>query len=213
MVTRPTSTSKKSDNKAIYEILLKILDKWSVVSSSSEDTISEDSPQIAVEDKKVGADSLNEEIVTETVLLRPEDFQADSPDQTAGDDDSTVSEPGYIKPQMTEEDSARRTIEQDEEDVPKTIIQDLEYLKAEEPSPDSREMEIPETVIFSTQEKTSSSLQPDETTSEKYKPEKQEPLKTANESRNNNESSDKDDINETIPETIIFNGNIDDDKR
>lgn len=213
MITGPTSTSKNSDNKNIYEILLKIFDKWSESPRLPEDTLPENPPPVSVTDNKEDTDLSGEEIVTETFLLRPEDFRADSSDQTSGDADSTVSGPGYIEPQMTGEDSARKTIEQDEKDVPKTVIQDLEPLKAEEPSPDSREMEIPETVIFSTQEITGSSLQPDETTSEKYKPEKHEPLKTADESGNNNESSDKVDINETIPETIIFNGNIDDDKR
>ncbi len=208
MITRQTSTPKKSDNKAIYEILLKILDKWSADLQSSEDTSHVDSPQITAEDKKEGVDFSDETIVTETVLLRSEDFQTDSPVKT-------VPEYSDAGPQIPGEALHSETIEHAEDDIPKTVIQDLEPLRAEEPSySESRGMEIPETVIFSTQKITGSSLPPDGATSKKYESDrqKQASLKSVKKLEDKNESTDKVDINDTIPETIIFNGKIDNDK-
>lgn len=214
MVTGPISTSKKSDNKTIYEILLKIRDKWSVGHQSLKDTSPDTPPQILVDDNKKDDDFSDEEIVTETVLLRPEDFLADSPGQTV-QDNTAINKPGYIGPQMTREDSARETIEQVEEDLPKTVIQDLELLKTEgPPSSDSPEMKIPETVIFSTQGTTGTSLPSDRATSAKCGPDRQKQATSipVMGSDNSKGPSDEADLNDTVPETIIFRGKIDHDE-
>jgi hypothetical protein len=116
MVTRPTNISKMSDNKAIYEILLKILEKWSATPQPIEDTSPVGIPLIISEDNKEHTDFSDEEIITETVLLRPEDFQTDSLDKTVIQD---------LKTQKTEEHSPGPS----ETKIPETVIFSTKEIK------------------------------------------------------------------------------------
>lgn len=213
MVTRPTSKSKKDDNKAIYEILLKILDKWRTGPESIEAAVPKDFHQNTVDDSKESAGFSDEEIVMETVLLRPEDFQTDYPAQ-AVQEYSTIPETGFMDRQVHGEDLNSETIEQAEEDIPKTVIQELDILKTEASFSGPHEMEIPETVIFSPKGTRDASITPDQTTSAVCESDqkKQESLKSVNESEKNDVSSNKNEKNETVPETIIFRGKTDNDK-
>jgi len=146
MLTMPIDTSQKNVNKAILEILTTIREKWDT-SSLPIGTTPKDSYQTKIEAEKGHTDSQGEEIITETVLLRPEDFHIKSPSQEIPS--NNIPEMGYEAPQTADEALKTETIEQAGEDVPETVIIDSNILKTEEASvTGNREEDVPETIIF-----------------------------------------------------------------
>lgn len=146
MLTRPIDTSKKNVNKAILEILSKILEKW-CTSSLPIEAAPKDSYQTTIGVDKGHADSQNEEIITETVLLRPEDYHIKSPSQEIPSNNIPVTE--YEAPQIADGALNPETIEQTGEDIPETVIMDSNILKTEKASDSGYlEADVPETIIY-----------------------------------------------------------------
>ena len=144
MPAKPISVSKKESKRAIHEILLKIQKKWSACSRSDMPCYKE-SYQENTGVEKGDADFRNEKIIKETVLLRFEDFQMNSPPQKALEKNDLLKTE-YVTPQNGNEDITVVQTGESKEDIPKTAVYAPEVLKTEK-SPENDE--IPETRIFS----------------------------------------------------------------
>ena len=212
MLTKPIDTSQKNVNKAILEILSKILKKWCTGSLPVE-AAPKDSYQTTILGDKGDTESQDEEIITETILLRPEDFHKQYPSQEIPGINTPETE--YQAPQTADEALKSETIEQTTgEDVPKTVIMDSSIIKTEEDSDSGyHDEDIPKTIIFSSQETTDTGITPDRSAPAErdIDQKKQGSLKAAENSVNNETSANEKHKNYEAPETVIFRGIKDND--
>ncbi len=146
-------TSPAADNKAIHEILRRIAEKWRSdsqtappVSEVGADAFQPEEPEIDRTGAQVSADL----IAKETVILRPEDFEHETPCSKIQDE--KLAETVIVKPQTAEPSQTPETAVQNGKDLPETVILDRGVSKAEKRSKlESQPSEIPETVVVSPQ--------------------------------------------------------------
>ena len=210
MITRTSNTSDKNENKAIHEILLKILEKWRS-GFLPDETDSEEMYKIAADVDLEKADPLNEEIITETILLRPEDFQKRSSSKKT--QDKMNPETGNEVPLEAHEVLNSNKNKMTGEYVPETVIIDSKNIvKANGDSGSNiHKEEIPETVIFSTRETRDSYVASDQSAHLKGENDKQKQgsSKTVEHIAHDKKTENQEDMNFEIPETKIFRGRKD----
>ena len=212
MLTRTSNISQKYNNNAIHEILLKILEKWST-ESPPVDTNSGDSQKIITRLDNEEAVFENDGIMTETVLLLPEDFQIEHPSHKIPDKKN--SDTGYELPKGAHDALNTENIKDTGEYVPETVIINSNIPGTEEASDSGfHQEEVPETIIYSPQETTNSNIPSNRSASVKddNDQKKQGSLKTVEDSTPDEKTGNEADKNYEVPETIIFRGSKDDDE-
>lgn len=146
MITRTNTSSYRNEDKAIHEILLKILEKWRCGFLRAETDSEELHKATTAADPEL-SDPSDEEIVTETVLLRPEDFHKSYVSQNKPD--NIILKTGNEVTDKAHEVLNSNTFEKTGGDVPETVIVDSNMVKTDKtPESDDRQEEIPETKIF-----------------------------------------------------------------
>lgn len=204
------STPRTDDNKPIHEILERITRKWQSVSQAiypETEVAAVEIPPDALKGDKIDAGLPEDRIMKETVILSPEDFKEGPPSRKAKDDRFT--ETLGVTPEAVEKIETPEPTSQTEEDLPRTVILSHD-ISGRDTSPllESRENDIPETIVITPQDSSGSYVDHDRKTSKKesdFEKVKQATSKAKKESVFEQALANTEDKNDDLPETVILN--------
>ena|GEM_PF-4347396 len=191
------STSVADVNKGIYEILVKISQKWQNDIQAIPSKPDKKSAYLPMEEPEIDqaeSDLPEDDIIKETVILSADDFRTKPPPLEVADDH--VPETIIAKPEPAQPPETSIPALQPTDDVGETTT-----------PPKPQESDIPETVIFSPQKSPASHVDSEEN----------QPAETNNsglgEQQGKEKLATKKEKDDAIPETVIFKPDKNKDKQ
>jgi hypothetical protein len=192
------STSVADVNKGIYEILVKIRQKWHNTIQVTPSELEEKSAYPPIEKSEIDqaeTDLPEDDIIRETVILSADDFKIKPPPLEVTDDHVPETIIAKLKPAQPPE-------------IPIPPLQPTDDMGETTAPPEPQESDIPETVIFSSQKSSASHVDSEEKQSAETNNSQlgEQPISNTNgEQQGKEEPANGKEKDDGIPETVIFN--------
>ena len=200
------STSVADVNKGIYEILVKISQKWHNNIQAIPSKPEKKSAYPPIEKPEIDqaeTDLPEDDIIKETVILSADDFKIKPPPLEVTDDH--VPETIIVKPKPAQPP-----------ETPTPALQPTDDMGETTAPPEPQESDIPETVIFSPQKSPASHVDSEEKQSAETNNSQLGEQTTSNskgEQQGKEEPANGKEKDDDIPETVIFNPDKNKDKQ
>jgi len=199
------STSVADVNRGIYEILIKIRQKWHndlQLTPSEPEKKSAYPPMEEPQIDQAKTDLQEDDIIKETVILSAADFRTKPPPLEVADDhvpETIIAKPEPAQPPETSTPALQPTDDVEETTTP----------------PKPQESDIPETVIFSPQKSTSSNVDSEEKQSAETNNSQlgEQTSNTNGEQEGKRKPANEKEKDDDIPETVIFKPDKNKDKQ
>ena len=192
------STSVANANKGIYEILVKISQKWHNTIQAIPSNLEKKSASPPIEKPEIDqaeTDLPEDDIIKETVILSADDFKKKLPPLEVKDDH--VPETIIVKPKPAQPP-----------ETPTPALQPTDDMGETTAPPEPQESDIPETVIFSPQKSPASHVDSEEKQSAETNNSQlgEHTISNTNgEQQGKEEPANGKEKADDIPETVIFN--------
>ena len=199
------STSGADANKSIYEILLRISQKWHNSIQAIPSNLEKKSASLSMEEPEIdqAESDLSDDVIKETVILSADDFRIKPPPSEVTDDH--VPETIIVKPEPAQPPG-----------TPAPAVQPMDDLRETTAPTKPQESDIPETVIFSPQKLSASHLDSEQKRSAETNNSglgEQAISNTHGEQQGKEKPANRKEKNDDIPETLIFNPDKNKDKQ
>ena len=199
------STSGADANKSIYEILLRISQKWHNSIQAIPSNLEKKSASLSMEEPEIdqAESDLSDDVIKETVILSADDFRIKPPPSEVTDDH--VPETIIVKPEPAQPPG-----------TPAPAVQPMDDLRETTAPTKPQESDIPETVIFSPQKSSASHVDSEQKRSAETNNSglgEQAISNTHGEQQGKEKPANRKEKNDDIPETLIFNPDKNKDKQ
>ena len=199
------STSGADANKGIYEILVKIRQKWHNSIQAVPSNLEKKSASLSIEEPEIdqAESDLFDDVIKETVILSANDFRIKPPPSEIIDDH--VPETIIVKPKPVQPP-----------ETPAPAVQPMDDLRETTAPPKPQESDVPETVIFSPQKPSASHVDSEQKRSAETNNSglgEQTISNTHGEQQGKEKPANRKEKDDDIPETLIFNPDKNKDKQ